>query len=473
MNPHPIRTSTGEQERRPVVTFYGDDFTGSTDALLQFHRFGLRGLLLLGLPDASRLAALAKEYDVIGVAGVSRSLPPEQMDAEVVPVLTAFRALNPAVVQYKICSTADSSPHLGSIGRAIELGRSVFGDVPVPVLVAQPDFGRYTVFGNHFAVENRLIHRLDRQPTMSRHPATPMTEADLTRHIAKQTDLLVGSFHVLNCRLPFQQAVAQYGAVLGLGPGAVVFDALLQEDLRRAAELMLAGQPQRPLFVVGSGGLSYGLADNLRGPVKNHRLSPFPTRSFGSAVLVVSGSCSARTAEQIRWALDRGWRGVHLDIDLLGDRHAGAAMLARARDVALSGLAQGESVVVYTALGPSPSSGRPAPSSDEQDGVGADEDRLASIASALAHLVRQALEHGATRRIVIAGGDTSGRVTRLIGVDSLSIDSTLGNNAVICRAMSRDPVVDGIGILLKGGQVGDVNLFDDIRQLPGTGEVRT
>src|SRR5690606_15872624 len=131
----------------------GDDFTGSTDALTQFHRFGLRGVLLFDCPDRARLAHLAERHDVIGVAGVGRSLPTEQMAAEVGPVLEALQAARPRLVQYKMCSTADSSPRLGSLGRAVELGRRVFGDRPVPILAAQPEFGRYTAFGNHFAVD--------------------------------------------------------------------------------------------------------------------------------------------------------------------------------------------------------------------------------------------------------------------------------------------------------------------------------
>ena len=60
------------------------------------------------------------------------------------------------------------------------------------MLFAQPDFGRYTVFGHHFAAEDGTVYRLDRQPTMSSHPSTPMTEADLAVHLGRQTDLPIG-----------------------------------------------------------------------------------------------------------------------------------------------------------------------------------------------------------------------------------------------------------------------------------------
>ena len=65
------------------VAFYGDDFTGSTDALRQFERGGLRSVLLVELPSASELQTLASRYDVIGVAGIARSLAPNDQEAAI------------------------------------------------------------------------------------------------------------------------------------------------------------------------------------------------------------------------------------------------------------------------------------------------------------------------------------------------------------------------------------------------------
>ena len=158
---------------RLIAAFYGDDFTGASDALGQFHRWGLRTVLLFGVPDGSTVRELARDYDVIGVAGLARSLPVALMEAEVAPALEAFQSAGAQMVQYKMCSTADSSPRIGSLGRAVEIGRSVFGERPVPLLAAQPELGRYTAFGHHFAVEQGKVHRLDRQPTSPTIPRLP------------------------------------------------------------------------------------------------------------------------------------------------------------------------------------------------------------------------------------------------------------------------------------------------------------
>ncbi|QNP55649.1 four-carbon acid sugar kinase family protein [Tessaracoccus defluvii] len=99
-----------------AVGFYADDFTGATDVLLQLRRCGLVGPLVLRVdPDLiARYAGAA----VLGVAGTARSLPTADMAAEVTPALGALAALRPRVLQYKACSTVDSSPRSGvSAGR--------------------------------------------------------------------------------------------------------------------------------------------------------------------------------------------------------------------------------------------------------------------------------------------------------------------------------------------------------------------
>ncbi|WP_260405775.1 four-carbon acid sugar kinase family protein, partial [Paenibacillus sp. 598K] len=170
--------------------YYGDDFTGSTDVLEALFRCGLRPVLFLDAPTEERLGdPRFAATDACGVAGVGRSLSPEEMARELPAVLETLRRLGPAIVHYKICSTFDSAPHVGSIGKAAELGAALFGGRYVPILAGVPYLGRYTVFGHHFAAAGESVYRLDRHPTMSRHPVTPMAESDLRLHLAQQTEL--------------------------------------------------------------------------------------------------------------------------------------------------------------------------------------------------------------------------------------------------------------------------------------------
>ncbi|QOR70519.1 four-carbon acid sugar kinase family protein [Ruania alkalisoli] len=428
--------------------FYGDDFTGSVDVLLQVARRGWTGRLFTRLPDRETLRAAAQRCDAVGVAGIARSLPSEKLEAEVRPVLTALASLDPQVLQYKACSTADSSPHVGSVGRALEIGRAVVGEQtargeqPVPMLFAQPDFGRYTAFGHHFAREGEAVYRLDRQPTMSSHPVTPMDESDLAVHLGRQTELGIGS-------LPFTaySSVAEVTQQIRESDVAgLVLDALGEEHLR------LLGQALLDLggFAIGSGGLSHALAaaePGKAGPV------PVATPARGP-VLAVSGSRSAQTRRQIDAAARAGWMTAPLVVGSSGSGEHGTAEHSASehslRERVLVALAAGQSVAL---------------SSDDADTSGlAAQEVLPALASAAAGVVEAAVRAG-VGRVIVCGGDTSSRVTTLLGVESLSIAANPTGNVVLLRAHAADPAVDGLELLLKGGQVGDVDLFETIRGL--------
>lgn len=404
------------------VGYYGDDFTGSVDVLLQFARHGWSGRLFVGVPDADRLREAASAHDVVGIAGIARSLPTARIEAEVRPALEALHALAPQIIQYKACSTADSSPTIGSIGRVIEVGREVIGDAVVPMLFAQPDFGRYTVFGTHFAAEDGVVHRLDRQPTMSTHPSTPMHEADLARHFSAQTALPVGGIH-------HTEYVDLAGALARSPHAAVVLDAVDNDDAVVVGRAVLTAPA--PVFAIGSGGLSWGI-----GAAEPRDTVALPSSSPARGpVLAVSGSRSAQTRRQIEHARAAGWMVTPLSFA------GGSTQITAVRDA----LAAGRSVALTS------------------DDAPVAPDTLERIATVAAEAIRGAAD--LTRRVIVAGGDTSGRVTRLLDVTSLEIAANPVGNVVLLRAASDAPDIDGLELLLKGGQVGADSLFDDIRAL--------
>src|SRR5262245_28288893 len=114
-----------------LFCYYGDDFTGSTDALEALATGGVRSVLFLDPPDERMLHRFA-ECQAIGIAGESRSRGPEWMSEHLPPIFARLKGLGAPVCQYKVCSTFDSSPQFGSIGRALEIGREVFGNPYVP-----------------------------------------------------------------------------------------------------------------------------------------------------------------------------------------------------------------------------------------------------------------------------------------------------------------------------------------------------
>ncbi len=405
------------------IGFYGDDFTGSVDAMLQLSRSGLDVVLATSVEAA---AALGAGHDVVGIAGIARSLPAEAMAAEVVPALSWLLAHGAQVVQYKACSTADSSPEVGSLGRVVELGRGLLGPAAVPALFAQPDFGRYTFFGHHFAREGERVHRLDRQPTMSRHPVTPATDSDLVRHLAAQTTLPVGSLDWTRYREGDPEALA---ALIGSATeAAVVLDGFSEQhlDLVGQAIWLLPG----PVLAIGAGGLSLGLGRALGGAPWE---PPSTMPAAEGPLLVLCGSRSAATWGQVRAAAAAGWAAIDL----------GRAD-AVAEAVAAHGA--GRDTVVYSS---SP---------------GGAELTSQAVVAGLVQIGRSCLAAAPRSRLVVAGGDTSGAVLRGLGAASLRLLGAAWANVVLCAMQAPGEPYDGIELVLKGGQMGHPELFEDIRR---------
>ncbi|MNY61488.1 hypothetical protein D3C86_1981730 [compost metagenome] len=81
-----------------------------------------------------------------------------------------------------------------------------------------------------------------------------------------------------------------------------------------------------------------------------------------------------------------------------------------------------------------------------------------ALGSVAKELVRQL---GITR-ILIAGGDTSGYVTRELGVYAIECIAALDPGGPLCRAYAKEPQFEGLELVLKGGQVGTANFFEKV-----------
>ena len=249
---------------KPMIAFYGDDFTGSTDAMESLALAGLRTVLLLQIPDPELAHSLGSAH-AIGLAGTACSMTPAQMARELPRAFEFLREFEAPIVHYKVCSTFDSSPEIGSIGQAIEAGWPVFSPACVPVFVGAPALGRYCAFGNLFARVNQSseAYRLDRHPVMSQHPVTPMPEADLRLHLGKQTSRRIGLIDLLQLSQAPEHVYRTYTERVASGDEIVFLDGLTDQDLIAVGRLLWTISQERqhkgPLFVVGSSGVGYTL----------------------------------------------------------------------------------------------------------------------------------------------------------------------------------------------------------------------
>ncbi|MBB6731028.1 four-carbon acid sugar kinase family protein [Cohnella sp. CBP 2801] len=451
-------------DSRKRVAFYGDDFTGSTDAMEALTLAGLRTVLFLERPAPATLRTEFADSEAFGIAGVSRSLTPAEMERELPEAFRLMAESGAAICHYKTCSTFDSAPEVGNIGRAIELARRTFvRQRYVPLLVGAPALKRYTVFGQHFAALNGVAHRLDRHPVMSRHPMTPMREADLLRHLAGQTDLPGALVDIVEQSGSLEEVQAAIDRKVADGAAVVLFDALDRERLAKVGGLLWREAAAEPLFVAGSSGIEYALAACWQAEGRTEPRTRFPSPGPAEPLLFVSGSCSSVTQSQIDFALAHGFAGIRVDpADWIGDDRPEETVRQLARE-ALSLLADGRSVLLFSAKGPEDASIARTRSGLAANGRGsADSGRL--IGERLGLVCRAVLEERPLKRIAIAGGDTSGFVMKQLGVYAMEMAAPLVPGAPLCRAYSRDGRFDGLEVVLKGGQMGGEDFFAQVRE---------
>ena len=457
------------------LAFYGDDFTGSTDALEVLAFAGLNCALFLKAPTPAMLERFGA-LDAIGLAGDSRAMTPVEMDAALPAPLQALARLAP-IVHYKVCSTFDSAPTIGSIGRVIEIARRELGAVVVPVVAGNPALGRYCLFGNLFARSGTdgVVYRIDRHPIMSQHPVTPMDEADLAVHIAHQAPLAIAKLTLADLARGRAAVDAQW-ATLADTHDAVLIDSATPEhvtDVGRLIENM--SRKNNPLFVVGSSGVEYALTQwwcevgqRAGGAQRFESCGP------AGPVLVVSASASALTAMQIDAALAAGFADVALNARDLVDPDRAAGVIDEVAAAASRLLALGKSVILHTARGNTDPRITDMVASLVDTGLTRAEATHQGgrrLGQRLGEITRAVLARQPLRRIVLSGGDTSSQVTQVLAPDALSVVARLAPGAPLCRLHAQGSALDGLEVALKGGQMGDANFLikarDGVANNPG------
>ena len=441
-----------------LVAYYGDDFTGSTDAMEAMTAAGVPTVLFLGPPDRKALARFP-EARCVGIAGSSRGRSPAWMESELPKAFDALAALGAPLLHYKVCSTFDSSPTIGSIGKAVDLGTRRMRGRWSPTIVGAPRLKRYQVFGNLFAAVDGVGHRLDRHPTMSRHPVTPMGEADLRLHLGRQTSRPIELIDMVQLRAP--GADERVERLQGEQVPVVLIDVLDQETLQEAGRLVWEHRGPG-LFSASSSGLQYALAAYWRAQGWIPKEPSLPPARPVKTIAGVSGSCSPVTASQIRWAREHGWCTERLQLAPTLDARTRDREVARAAQVAVEALEGGRSAIVFSAEGPDD------PAVTPFDRVAADaglarEDAARAVGVALADVMRAILDRVELQRVVVAGGDSSGEVASALDIDALTVTAALAPGAPLCRAWSSLPSRGGMEIVLKGGQMGGPGFFGLVR----------
>jgi uncharacterized protein YgbK (DUF1537 family) len=398
------------------VVFLGDDFTGASDSLAAYARRGWHSELVLA-PDAG----LALDHlDALGIPTDLRSLSPARAADEISRLWPTIERADPNVLHFKICSTFDSSPLIGSIGNAANQLATRFQPDIIAIIGGQPSLGRYCCFGNLFArATDGAMHRIDRHPVMSNHPVTPMHEADLRLHLQAQglADLQL----VTSPDLEDFEATRKV-----LSQGAVLFDVTSLEDQSRIAEILqqISGRQ----LLIGATSVAEILTHERSRPANpSARSSPASANIF-----LFAGSRSATTQAQIDAST------ADLKLKLTPDE----LRSGKIRDRAIAGLLQGASVLVHI---------------DPHSDYALSADALADASSAF---VAGVLDRADVGYLGLAGGDTSSRICQTLNFETLRFQKGQGAGVCVCTASHPDSRRDGMQVMLKGGQMGTQNIFD-------------
>ncbi|MFK8034237.1 MAG: four-carbon acid sugar kinase family protein [Hyphomicrobiales bacterium] len=440
-----------------LVAWYGDDFTGAAAVMEVLAFAGVPTMLFLDTPTKAQLSRYST-LRAIGIASTARAQSPDWMDKNLAPAFKSLLDLNPQLFHYKVCSTLDSSPTIGSIGRAIEIAADIIKPDIVPVLVAAPQMRRYQMFGHLFAGHEDNVYRIDRHPVMARHPVTPMTESDVAQHICAQSERLEMSvWSYENIGNQWTQAPAtQPSRIL-----TVTMDCV--DDRSEAAAGSLIWQSRaRNRLVVGSQGIEFALVRHWVETGALSEQSPPGSAGCANGMVTVSGSVSPTTADQIAWSRSNGFTTIRFDpTQVCGDKSALEAEITRAVDASLLAISNGTDPLIFTAEGPDDLA--IARFNAAVEGVNKSVAMVnEGVGIALGTVLERILTRSKIRRAVISGGDSSGYATRQLGIFALSALAPTIPGASLFKAHADAPM-DGLELALKGGQMGSPDYFGWIR----------
>jgi uncharacterized protein YgbK (DUF1537 family) len=405
-----------------------DDFTGATDLANTLVKAGMRTVQLLGVPRADLPVPPA---DAVIVALKSRSNPaPEAVEMS----LAALRWLQRAGARqlyFKYCSTFDSTDR-GNIGPVADALLDALG---ADFTVFNPAFptNKRTVYKGYLFVGDELLS----ESGMRHHPLTPMTDPSLVRVLQRQTPHRVGLVQYATVQQGAQAVRAAFDALRRAGVRHVVLDALNDDHLYTLGEACA----HLPL-VTGGSGMAMGLPANFvrSGALQRGQHADLP--QVGGAAAVIAGSCSVATQGQVA-LMKRTHESFEIDPVAIAsgkDVAAEAAAWARPR-------LSDKPVLIYSTAAPEQVTAVQQRLGREQAG--------ALVEQTLGRVARALIDAG-VRRLIVAGGETSGAVVGALGVEGLRIGPEIDPGVPWTFSLGEP----ALALALKSGNFGAPDFFE-------------
>jgi uncharacterized protein YgbK (DUF1537 family) len=404
-----------------------DDFTGATDLANTLVKAGMRTVQLLGVPSPGLEVPQA---DCIIVALKSRSNPPQEAVQLSLAALDWLRSLGTRQYYFKYCSTFDSTDK-GNIGPVADALLDALG---ADFTVFNPAFptNKRTVYKGYLFVGDELLS----ESGMRHHPLTPMTDPSLVRVLQRQTRHKVGLVQYSNVVKGAGAVGEAFQALRKTGTRHVVLDAITDEHLLTLGEACADLQ-----LVTGGSGMAMGLPANFvrAGLLKAGQQYPLPKVTGPTAVL--AGSCSVATQGQVD-DMKRSHDAFGLDpVAIAGGRDQAQEALAWAeRRVA------DKPILIYSTAAPEQVSAVQQQLGREEAG--------AMIEQTLGRIAQGLVAKG-VRRLVVAGGETSGAVVGALGVQGLYIGPEIDPGVPWTFSIGQPT----LALALKSGNFGTPDFF--------------
>jgi uncharacterized protein YgbK (DUF1537 family) len=415
-----------------VLGCIADDFTGATDLAGLLARSGVRVSLRIGVPDEAPTETAA--FEVIALK--SRTAPVEDAIAETRAALKWLQSAGATRFFWKYCSTFDCMAE-GNIGPVAEALMKDLGTEQTIYCPAFPENGLSIFMGNLFVGRQPLA-----ESPMKDHPLTPMRDSNLMRLLEPQVTCPVGLADRLMVARGPETLRNELDRLKTNGVAHVVVDAVANADLEIIAEacrdmpLLTGGSAVAmplPALYLADGTLS---ADAPKASVPE----------LGEGTIILSGSCSAMTNKQVAEYTSRGVPAFQLDPLVLAENGAQRALdWLDKQDLSAAPL-------IYATA--NPESVRAA---QEKLGVAGAGEIVEATLSACAVAAR---DKGA-RRVIVAGGETSGAVTKALGVTQLDIGAEIAPGVpwTYCQSAGHQ-----IALTLKSGNFGTETFFTDAQE---------
>ena len=416
-----------------VLGCIADDFTGATDLAGLLARSGVRVSLRIGVPEDPPADTAA--FEVIALK--SRTAPVAEAVEETRAALAWLRSAGARRFFWKYCSTFDSTPQ-GNIGPVAEALMAELGTDQTIYCPAFPENGRAIFMGNLFVGRQPLA-----ESPMKDHPLTPMRDSNLMRLLEPQVTRPVGLADRLTVERGAEALRAELERLKSEGVAHVVVDAVSNADL----EVIADACREMPLMTGGSAVAmplpALYLKDGTLAADAPRPVAP----ALAAETVILSGSSSAMTQRQVAAYLATGAPAFRLDpLALAEDGLVAALDWLAAQDLAAAPL-------IYA-------TSDPATVRAVQERLGVAE-AGALVEAALAACALAARDRGA-RRVIVAGGETSGAVTKALRVTQLDIGAEIAPGVpwTYCRS-------DGhpIALALKSGNFGAETFFTDAQNL--------